>query len=115
MSENNKIVDLKKVQWVELRFRNQLGQLVKQLPPTPTASCFALTDDLFCPAIPKLNWPRESLLARAMRKKIVDKWTPVLTLQLTANHSLTYTGEKALTLYKAWCAKIYGSRTTNAE
>lgn len=51
---------------------------------------------------------KESALHYAKRRGLLDVWYPELELQLSNNHSLIYTGDKALSLWEAWCAKIFG-------
>jgi hypothetical protein len=52
----------------------------------------------------------ETLLDRAKRLQLLDTWIPYTTLQLSNYHSLTYTGEKAESIWKAWCEKIFNKK-----
>lgn len=52
----------------------------------------------------------ETLWNYAERKELFDEWFPELELQLSNNHSLIYTGQKALDLWTAWRAKIFGGK-----
>ena len=47
------------------------------------------------------------MLEHAKKYNLLDIWTPVVRLKLTAHECLEYTGEKALSIYKAWCEKIF--------
>jgi hypothetical protein len=47
------------------------------------------------------------MLEYAIKEKLLDVWTPVCRFKLTAHECLDYTGEKAVTLYKAWCERIF--------
>ena len=38
---------------------------------------------------------------------LTDVWTPYLILQLSANHQLRYSGDKAVSVYKEWCGRIF--------
>lgn len=49
-----------------------------------------------------------TVLTVARERGMLDKWERILELQLSNNHSLIYTGDKALSLWKAWCAKQFG-------
>jgi hypothetical protein len=50
------------------------------------------------------------MLARAVRYRILDVWIPYTTFQVSANHRLTYTGDKAISLWKAWCEKQFNKK-----
>jgi hypothetical protein len=52
----------------------------------------------------------ETLLEKALRLKILDKWIPYTIFQVSANHRLTYTGDKAISLWKAWCEKQFNKK-----
>jgi hypothetical protein len=52
----------------------------------------------------------ETMLQYAERRGLIYYWYPRLTLQLSNNHSLVYTGDKALELWKAWNAKVFGKK-----
>jgi len=55
------------------------------------------------------SWPNETEWQRAERLGLLDVWTPVCSFQLTANHSVTYTGKKAIAMYAAWRAKVFSN------
>lgn len=55
-------------------------------------------------------YPNEDMLARAVRYRILDVWIPYTTFQVSANHRLTYTGDKAISLWKAWCEKQFNKK-----
>lgn len=106
LTNNRIVVDLRKVQWAQLKWKNQLGLCVRCKPSYPTVN-----GDIawLKPAFPPhKDHPNETLLQRAERLKLLDMWTPVLVLELSANHRLTYSGKKALALWKAWNARIFG-------
>jgi hypothetical protein len=46
----------------------------------------------------------------AKTKGSIDIWYPELTLTFTKYHKLVYTGDKALSIWKEWCAKIFGGK-----
>jgi hypothetical protein len=104
MNTNRTVVDLNKVQYADFFYRNQYG-MIRYSKPLHTAYGSPLSDDIYAPEVN--GWPRESMLARAKRRKLLDVWTPQLVLVLQANKSLTYTGKKAQSIYKEWCAKIF--------
>jgi len=51
------------------------------------------------------NVPPE--LVNEQNKHVLDTWIPCIDFQLTANHSIRYTGKKAIALKKAWDSKIF--------
>lgn len=106
-NDNNKVVDLKKVQWASLTYWNQHGNVKAYKPITSTVFGETVRDEY---AAYHPSYPQERMLERATRLGILDVWIPHLTLQLTANHQLVYTGEKALSIWKAWQSKIYGAK-----
>ena len=106
MKKDNKIiVDLNKVQHARLYYENQFGDKVEKalehssrgVQYNPMALAFNLTSDMIL----------ETLEHRAVRLKIKDIWTPVCRLKLTANECLEYTGDKAISIYKEWCKRIF--------
>jgi len=105
MSNNNYIVvDLGKVQYAKHYYRNQFGQCVRLLPKGPTSRGMRFEPDEM-----HLNGS-ESLVSYAHRNGILDVWVPEVRFQLQANHSLSYTGEKAKALWKEWNRKQFKKR-----
>jgi len=104
MNTNRIVVDLNKVQYAYFFYKNQCG-IIRHTKPHNTVNGSPVSDDVYAPEVN--DWPRESMLARAKRRKLLDIWTPNLVLILQANKSLTYTNKKAQSIYKEWCAKIY--------
>lgn len=101
--KNNRIVvDLNKVVWANLIWSNGKGNTREQIPSHPYFSVNGMVysiHDIF-----------KGTNAGEYCKKhnLIDVWTPELTLQLGANHRLVYTGTKALSIWEAWKAKIFG-------
>src|ERR1700678_3829649 len=62
------------------------------------------------PALAHPNFPDETCYERAVRLGIIDVWVPVVTFYFANSHSLTYKGEKALELWKAWNARIFSKK-----
>lgn len=102
---NHVVVDLKKVQHANLVWVNQEG-MKSQKKPGPTVFGVPVTDEL---ALHIPEFPGETLRQRAERRGMLDTWTPRLYLQLSANNNLVYSGPKALSLWQAWKARIFGS------
>lgn len=51
-----------------------------------------------------------TLLEVAIARNMLDTWIPYTTFQLSNNHSLTYTGDKAIALWKAWNERIFNKK-----
>lgn len=104
MRNNYIVVDLGKVQYAKFYYRNQFGQCKRLLPKGPTTGAAPFDPDEM-----HLNGV-ESLVTYAHRTGILDVWVPEIHLQLQANHSLYYTGEKAKSLWKEWNRKQFNKR-----
>jgi len=107
MRHDNKIVvDLSKVQHARFGYRNQYGQWsdhrpaysVRGLSFDPKAKAFVMGHE---GEIPK------TLLWVAEDQGLLDHWHPVVKLKLTANESLEYSGDRAVSIYKEWCSRIF--------
>jgi hypothetical protein len=107
MSKNNIVVDLNKVQYAKLYYRNNKGCCVKEPLPDfcSSANGIMFVDDT--PALHHPDYMRETCFDRAKRLGVLDYWEPIIFLQLGSNHGLSFSGDKALSLWKAWNAKIF--------
>jgi len=101
MNNNQFVCDLNKCQWASIHYRNQWGDIRQKKPKAITVHNSPVTEA-------EIPWPSgRPLLEVAREKNIIDVWTPVLRLQFSANHRLSYCGEKALSLWKTWQSKIF--------
>jgi len=107
-NDNRKIVDLKKVQWAEYFYENQEGLGKREKPSGPTVRGMPVGKEI---AHYHLDYPGETMIERARRLDILDKWKPVCVMQLQANRTLRFVGEKAIKMFKAYQARIYGKKT----
>lgn len=110
--DNKIVVDLNKVQFARFYYRNQYGQVRDNL-----SNSFSVRGESISPvelALFHPDYPGESVLARAFRLRLVDIWQSELLLKLSANHCLIYTGEKAISLWKAWNKKIFSKQKSNS-
>lgn len=119
MNSNRTIVDLQKVAYVNFYWCTA-GQSIRRFtkPKSPTVNGQQIGDEAYCPAVleketGKEIYPRETQIARAARRKLIDVWQPLCILQLCNSHSLQYTGAKALSLWKAWCERQFGKHKRN--
>lgn len=89
MTSNQTILDLAKCQHASYFYRNQYGH-ERRLKPTHTY----LNQTIHNPPLDRLS--------------ILDRWHSVVSFQLTANHTIEYTGKKAVAMFKAWKSRIFG-------
>jgi hypothetical protein len=108
-NDNRKEVSIDKVQWCRLVYSTTDEQHKRDRKPTGFTA-HGLDIDPKELAAPHPSYPHETMLERATRLDILDTWVPVCIAQLTANHSLQFTGDKALSFFKAWKAHIYGRK-----
>ena len=107
-TSNKTLLDLSKVQHGTFYYVNQYGNQQFVKPSCYTVRLvMVITDE---PAMFHPDYPGESTFARAQRLNLLDIWTPVVTFQLTANHNIQFTGEKAVKMWELWRAKIYGKK-----
>ena len=104
--DNRIVVDLGKVQYARFFYRNQYGDVVNTLPDKPTVMGASFDPDEYR-FRPNETEPKETLIEHAVRMKLLDIWTPELRLQVQANHSLTYTGDKAVSIWKEWGRRMF--------
>jgi len=109
--DNRIIVDLNKVQWMRFYYVNQYGQTNNTIINFPTIRSSAIYPEQLAAHHPL--YPGEAELERAKRLDLLDVWTPVCVLKLTANECLQYTGDKAIAMRDAWQAKIFGKKNEN--
>lgn len=106
LNNNFAAVDLRKVQWATLHYVNQHGQKQRH---KPVYGSYTVYGD-FVNATDKVFGTSETMLDYAKRKGLLDVWTPVCTLHITANRKLRYVGNKALSMWAAWEARIFGGK-----
>lgn len=95
------VIDLTKCQWATLCYMTKDNYTSTCCPTWPTVhgKSFNMGTKHFSEDC--------TLLEYAIKNKLIDIWFPICTFQLSANHTVTYTGDKAITMYDAWKAKIF--------
>src|SRR6266702_7886812 len=102
---NSTILSFSHVQYGTRYYVNQYGQQSSHIPVNPTVRAqYVLAINL---AYHHPDYPGESEYHRAERLQLLDIWREVVTFQLSANYTITYTGERAATIWKAWNAYIF--------
>lgn len=105
INNNRLIVDLSKVQYANFYYTNQYGVRRVVRPTTATVRGEYINDKGFALFHP--DYPKETCIDRAVRLGIVDRWIPTCLLKLQANCCLIYTGDKAISIYKAFCERQF--------
>ena len=110
MIRNNRIVcNIDKAIYAKQFWENQFGHRRSTKPSGPTSFGQILNPDEFHLAVPgQKETYRESVVDAAIRLGVLDRWFPVTHIQFANNHAIQYTDDKALSLWDAWCAKIFG-------
>lgn len=105
-TNNRTIVDLRKVQFADFFYKSGPYKRAK-LPKGPTVNGQEVVEELAL-------FSTETMLQLATRRGLLDKWIPVCRLQLSANHSLVYTGKKAVSIFKEFSRRQF-SKTNNTN
>ena len=100
---NKTVLDLSKVQHGTYFWINQYGNQ-RQYPPEPDSVYGTVLPTSYAAYHP--DFPGETVIERARRLDLLDKWKPVVSFQLTANHTITYTGEKATLMWNMYCERL---------
>lgn len=104
LSDNRAVCNLNKVNYARFFYRNQWKQVRPTLPKWPTARCEKLEGN-FVKVSP--DDPLETAEQAARRLGILDVWKPVCVLQFSSTHAIEYTGDKAKSIWKEYCRRIF--------
>jgi len=108
-TNNHTVVDLRKIAYANFYYRNQHSNaFTRTLPKRPSANGSQFNANDYAASHP--SFPPETLLERAKRLDILDKWLPVCKLQLSNGHTLEYTGDKAKSIWKKWTEMQFNKR-----
>lgn len=105
MKNNRVVFDLNKIQYAYFGYENQWGNKVPIKPTIPTSR-----GQQFNPEATVHGWGHTTMLEYATRYNLLDVWIPYIVLQVTANHRLIYTGDKAVSIWKTWCEKQFNKK-----
>jgi len=105
MSAKQLTIDYNAVSHAALYYENDKGNTRRTLPRCKTVNGQPIPDEkaLWLP-----DYPDETMLERAIRRKLLDRWWPVCILQFRNNHSMTFSGDKAKQKWKQYNQHIYG-------
>lgn len=100
---NRTVVDLRKVGYAILYWRS--GEYHRALKPNvPTVRGIELQEEK---ALNHPDFPDETVIERAKRLELLDKWVPVFHCVLNNGHTLEFTGKKALALANKYNSMIF--------
>ena len=108
INDNHRVVDLRKVQWASRCYVNQFGETVHKRPSKYSIHGVSISPNE--PALYHPSFPDESCKQRASRLGILDRWIFVCHVKLSAGRCLTYSGQKAISIYRDWNRRIFGRR-----
>lgn len=97
-------INFDKVQWADYWYVNQCGETKRCKPTEPTVHGIPVGNRM---APWHHQYPFETMLERATRLGILDKWTPRCRLVISANRELTYTGLQAAKMWQRYNNYIY--------
>lgn len=97
MTTNNTVLDLSKVQHGTFWWINQEGRIHQKKPKHPTVGGQRVLEELIND---KNRWR-------------LDKWQELVVFQLTANHTIKYTGSKAVSMWAVWRERIFNKEKGN--
>lgn len=103
---NNRVVlDLGKCSYAWTGWITANGNSKRQFKPiTPTINGQQFDANVYLFGSHKL------LIDVAYERGMLDIWIPYTTFQLSNNHSLTYIGDKAVSMMKAWNERIFNKQ-----
>lgn len=112
MIATNHVTDLNKVQWASFFYKNQWGNYRLKKPKNLTVHNKEYDDKDF--AVDGFTDEGEFILKPALevakKLNVVDRWIPHCKLQLSSNHTITYAGERAISIWKTWQAKTFKAK-----
>lgn len=98
-------IDLNSVSYCSFYYKNQWGNVRRIKPKKPTRLGQVIPNEFALPLDPA--FPSETLIERGRRLELVDIWTPVCRYQFRNNHSMKFTGDKAIAKHKQYQTHIY--------
>lgn len=104
MQSNKTILAFSKVSYVNLLWKNQYDCSSQTKPEKPTLHGRILDPDA------KLYKSETTVLESAKARGALDVWTPHCVFALSNNHSVTYTGKKALEMHGAYCGWLFRNK-----
>jgi hypothetical protein len=104
VTSNRVVCDIKKVQWAHFGYINQHDQIRGKKPEFSVHGVSRDPDEW---AMTKADEPAMTLKQMADAIKVTDIWTPRIKFVFASNHTLVYTGTKAVSLNAAWNKRVF--------
>ena len=105
------IINLRSVAFATMYYVNQYGHTRRNKPRGETIFDGTVVVDREAVAYPWYHdYPNETELERARRLEILDDWRPVTRFVFSKRHSVKFTDEKAIEMWKAWSAYIFNKK-----
>ena len=103
------VFDWKKVSYARFWWEDGEGNKRSSKPKGPTLHGRDVDlNERLHPRSGELQGPLVVEVAR--ERKALGEWTPQLKLQMSGNHALRFSGAKAIDLWSAWNARIFGGQ-----
>lgn len=107
-ADNHTELDINVIAYGNCYWRNQHSQHNRLKPTRPTAYLSEFNPSDY--AAYHHDYPKETLIERARRLDILDKWLFVAKFQLNNSHTIEFTGDKARDMWAMWKAKLYNKK-----
>ena len=109
------LVNLRKAHSARLWWENQWGMKSKLKPEAPTVHGQVIDGSALAARLPEAPLHAdETLLERATRRQLLDVWKPVCRVDFGSRVQEFFRGERALKIYAAWAAEIFGKTKKQA-
>jgi hypothetical protein len=92
---------LKSVNHASFKWRNQFGQTLRVKPPRPTVQGRPIHE------------LTQECQERIKESRLEDIWTPVVKLFLSMARVIQYDGDRAQSIWRDYCAGIYGKNKSS--
>lgn len=103
--KTNLTFDITKVRWATFYYCNQEG--VKRIfKPDLTVNGIHFNPNEYSYPLDR-NFPNETLLERARRLDLLDRWTPTIVFTFTKYDTISIKGKRAVKLKQVWDAYIF--------
>jgi hypothetical protein len=100
------VIDINKVAYAWFYYVNQWGHTYRK-PIVSVHGIEIQEPDGY--ALYHHDYPLETNLERAKRLDILDTWTPIVWFKFTTTRKIAFSGDRALSLWATYRAKIFGS------
>lgn len=114
-TNNHTLLNLGCVQHGSHFYRNQWGDCRRLLPKKDSIHNIEIEEGAMAYSKAEGEIKLVPALTLAKDLNIIDRWIEVVCFQLSANHTITYTGPKAASLWQAFGKKIFEKKEHNKQ